>query len=133
MEPHFLTLAEVLEIHQDQIARYGGDPGLRDMGLLKSALGMPAATFGGEFLHINMFEMAAAYLYHLVKNHPFIDGNKRAGAVAAIVFLALNGYEFDAPEEDFADMVLAVAQGELDKAEVAVAIRNWTARGQGDD
>ena len=133
MEPHFLTLAEALEIHQDQIARYGGDPGLRDMGLLKSALGMPAATFGGEFLHTDMFEMAAAYLYHLVKNHPFIDGNKRVGAVAVIVFLALNGYEFDAPEEDFADMVLAVARGELDKAEVAIAIRNWTARRQGDD
>jgi death-on-curing protein len=128
MEPHFLSLAEVLEIHQDQIARYGGDPGIRDMGLLKSALGMPLATFGGEFLHTDIFEMAAAYLFHLVKNHPFIDGNKRVGAVAAIVFLALNGYEFDAPEEDFADMVLAVARGELDKAEVAVAIRNWTAR-----
>ena len=133
MEPHFLTLAEVLEIHQDQIARYGGDPGFRDMGLLKSALGMPAATFGGEFLHTDMFEMAAAYLYHLVKNHPFIDGNKRVGAVAAIVFLALNGYEFNAPEEEFADMVLAVARGELDKAEVAVTIRNWTARRQRDD
>jgi death-on-curing protein len=128
MEPHFLSLAEVLEIHQDQIARYGGDPGIRDMGLLKSALGMPLATFGGEFLHTDIFEMAAAYLFHLVKNHPFIDDNKRVGAVAAIVFLALNGYEFDAPEEDFADMVLAVARGELDKAEVAVAIRNWTAR-----
>lgn len=126
MEPHFLSLAEVLEIHQDQIARYGGDPGIRDMGLLKSALGMPSATFCGEFLHTDIFEMAAAYLYHLVKNHPFIDGNKRVGAVAAIVFLALNGHEFDAPEEDFADMVLAVARGELDKAEVAVAIRNWT-------
>jgi death on curing protein len=133
MEPHFLTLAEVLEIHQDQIVRYGGDPGLRDMSLLKSALGMPAATFGGEFLHTNMFEMAAAYLFHLVKNHPFIDGNKRVGAVAAIVFLTLNGYEFDAPEEDFADMVLAVARGELDKAEVAAAIRNWSARRQGND
>lgn len=126
MEPQFLTLAEILEIHQDQIVRYGGDPGLRDMRLLKSALGMPAATYGGEFLHTNIFEMAAAYLYHLVKNHPFIDGNKRVGAVAAIVFLMFNGYEFDAPEEDFADMVLAVARGEMDKAEVTAAIRNWT-------
>ncbi len=133
MEPQFLTLAEILEIHQDQILRYGGDPGLRDMRLLKSALGMPAATYGGEFLHTNIFEMAAAYLYHLVKNHPFIDGNKRVGAVAAIVFLMFNGYEFDAPEEDFADMVLAVARGEMDKAEVTAAIRNWTTRRQGED
>ncbi|WP_429885665.1 type II toxin-antitoxin system death-on-curing family toxin [Geoalkalibacter halelectricus] len=128
-----MTLAEILEIHQDQILRYGGDPGLRDMRLLKSALGMPAATYGGEFLHTNIFEMAAAYLYHLVKNHPFIDGNKRVGAVAAIVFLMFNGYEFDAPEEDFADMVLAVARGEMDKAEVTAAIRNWTTRRQGED
>lgn len=133
MEPHFLTLAEILEIHQDQIVRYGGDPGLRDMSLLKSALGMPAATYGGAFLHTTMFEMAAAYLYHLVKNHPFIDGNKRVGAVAALIFLMFNGYEFDAPEEDFADMVLAVARGEMDKAEVTVAIRNWSTRRQADD
>lgn len=133
MDPHFLTLAEILEIHQDQIIRYGGDPGLRDLSLLKSALGMPATTYGGEFLHTTIFEMAAAYLYHLVKNHPFIDGNKRVGAVAAIVFLMLNGYEFDAPEEDFADMVLAVARGEMDKAEVTVAIRNWTTRRQTND
>lgn len=128
MEPNFLSLAEVLEIHQDQIARYGGDPGIRDMGLLKSALGMPSVTYGGEFLHTDIFEMAAAYLYHLVKNHPFVDGNKRVGAVAAIVFLALNGYEFDAPEDDFAEMVLAVARGERDKADVAVAIRRWTTK-----
>jgi death-on-curing protein len=126
MEPNFLSLAEVLEIHQDQVARYGGDPGIRDMGLLKSAPGMPSATFGGEFLHTDIYEMAAAYLYHLVKNHPFVDGNKRVGAVAAIVFLTLNGYEFDAPEDDFAEQVLAVARGELDKADVAVAIRRWT-------
>jgi len=77
----------------------------------------------GEFLHTDVYEMAAAYLFHLVKNHPFLDGNKRVGAVAAIVFLALKGYDFDAPEDDLAEMMLAVARGELNKAEVAVFIR----------
>jgi death-on-curing protein len=122
----FLSLTEVLEIHQDQVDRYGGTSGIRDIELLKSALGMPSATYSGEFLHTDAYEMAAAYLFHLVKNHPFLDGNKRVGAVAALIFLALNGYDFEAPEDDFADMVLAVARGEIDKAEVAVFIRRWT-------
>lgn len=67
--------------------------------------------------------MAAAYLFHLVKNHPFIDGNKRVGAVATIIFLYLNGFDFDALEDDLAEMVLAVARGDLDKTDVAVFIR----------
>ena len=126
MEPRFLSLAEVLEIHQDQIARYGGGPGLRDLDLLKSALGMPAAMFGGRFLHTDLHEMAAAYLFHLVQNHPFLDGNKRVGAVAALIFLDLNGLDLSGPEDDFAQMILAVAGGEMDKAEVAVFLKRWS-------
>ena len=126
MDPHFLRLSEIVEIHQDQVMRYGGASGIRDVDLLKSALAMPEATCGGEFLHAGIFEMAAAYLFHLVKNHPFVDGNKRVGAVSALVFLALNGYDFHAPEEDFAEMVLSVAQGELGKADVAVFLRRWS-------
>lgn len=126
MEPRFLSLSEIIEIHQDQVTRYGGASGIRDMDLLKSALGMPLATYGGKFLHTDICEMAAAYLFHLVKNHPFLDGNKRVGAVAALVFLALNGYDFNAPEEDFAEMVLSVARGELDKADVTVFLRFWS-------
>jgi death-on-curing protein len=82
----FLNLGEVLEIHRDQIARYGGSSGLRDLNLLKSAVAMPQATFDGEFLHTDIFEMAAACLFHIVGNHPFLDGNKRVGAVACLVF-----------------------------------------------
>jgi len=122
----FLTLTEVLKVHQDQISRYGGTTGIRDIALLKSALGIPMATYGGEFLHTDVFEMAAAYLFHLVKNHPFLDGNKRVGAAGALVFLLLNGYELDAPEDDFAKMVFSVARSEIDKAEVAVFIRRWS-------
>jgi death on curing protein len=126
VDPVFLSLSEVLEIHQNQVARYGGATGIRDMELLKSALGIPSATFGGRFLHTDIYEMAAAYLFHLVKDHPFIDGNKRVGAVTAFVFLELNGFDFDAPEDDFTEMVLAVARGELGKADVAVFIRRFT-------
>ena len=126
MEPLFLSLTEVLEIHQDQTARYGGTSGIRDTGLLTSALAMPSATFGGEFLHTDLYEMAAAYLFHLVKNHPFLDGNKRTGAVTALVFLELNGWSFDAPEDSFAEMVLAVARSDLNKAGAAVFIRRWS-------
>lgn len=125
MDTVFLSLVEVLEIHQDQVGRYGGASGIRDIELLKSALGMPSATYGGQFLHTDIFEIAAAYLFHLVKNHPFVDGNKRTGAVAALVFLALNNFDFDAPEDDFAEMVLAVVRGDLDKADVAVFIRRF--------
>ena len=126
MEPIFLLLSEVLEIHQDQVTRYGGAAGIRDIELLKSALGMPSATYGGQFLHTDIYEMAAAYLFHLVKNHPFVDGNKRVGAVTALIFLYLNGFDFDATENDLAEMVLAVAQGDIDKTDVAVFIRRHT-------
>ena len=126
MAPKFLSLAEITEIHQDQIVRYGGASGIRDIDLLKSALGMPSVTFGGEFLHTDIYEMAAAYLFHLVKNHPFVDGNKRVGVVAALVFQALNGFDFTAPEDDLVEMVLAVARDEMDKAQVAVCIRSWS-------
>ncbi len=70
--------------------------------------------------------MAAAYLFHLVKNHPFMDGNKRVGAVSALVFLVLNGFELDVPEDDFADIVLDVAQGKIDKAQVAVFLKQYS-------
>lgn len=124
-EYRFLSLSEVLEIHKDQITRYGGSLGVRDLELLKSALGMPAATFGGKYLHTDIYEMAADYLFHIVKNHLFIDGSKRVGAVSTLVFLALNGYDFTAPQKKFADLVLSVANGELDKADVTVFIRKW--------
>jgi death on curing protein len=122
----FLGLQEVLEIHRDQVSRYGGTTGIRDLNLLKSALGMSGATFNGEFLHTDVHEMAAAYLFHLVKNHPFLDGNKRVGAVAALVFLVLNGHDVRAPEDDLVETVLAVARGEIGKSEVTVFLRRWS-------
>lgn len=119
MVPTFLTLDEALEIHRDQVTNYGGLPGVRDFGLLQSALAMPRAAFGGQYLHPDLCEMAAAYLFHLVQNHPFIDGNKRVGAVAADIFLALNGIELTATEDDYAELVLSVANGQTGKSAVA--------------
>jgi death on curing protein len=123
LEPTFLTLDEVVAIHRDQIERYGGSIGVRDWGLLQSAIAMPAATFGQQFLHSNLFEMAAAYLYHNVQNHPFIDGNKRVGAVAADVFLTLNALQLVAGQDEYAGLVLAVAQGAQTKSAIAEFFR----------
>jgi death on curing protein len=124
--PTFLTIDEVLAIHRDQIARYGGSEGVRDRGLLQSAIAVPCATFGGQFLQCDLCEMAAAYLYHIVQNHPFIDGNKRVGAVAAYIFLALNDLRPTADNDMFAELVLAVARGEKSKSAVAEFFRAHT-------
>jgi death-on-curing protein len=103
---------------------------VRDWGLLRSAIAMPAATFGGQFLHADPCEMAAAYLFHIVQNHPFIDGNKRVGAVAADVFLALNDVQLIAVEDEYAEHVISVACGETSKSGIAEFIRSHTANGE---
>jgi len=118
-----LELGEVVQIHRDQIDRYGGAQGIRDLGLLQSALAMPAAGAGDNYFHEDLFAMAAAYLFHIIRNHPFVDGNKRVGAVAAFIFLALNGIDLDAPEDEFEALVMAVAEGRLGKSDVAQFIR----------
>jgi len=124
MKPRFLSLEQVLAIHADQIDRYGGSLGVRDLGLLKSALGMPGATFGGEFLHPTLQEMAAAYLFHLTQNHPFVDGNKRIGLAAMIGFLALNDLWIESAPGELLDLVFRVARGEIGKPEIAVFLRD---------
>ncbi len=122
----FLTLDEVLALHADQIAWYGGRPGVRDIGLLESALATPKATFGGKFLHGEIFEMAAAYLFHLVQNHPFVDGNKRTGLMTMLAFLGLNRRRLEADPRQLTQLVQGVAAGRISKAEVAVFVRRHT-------
>ncbi len=119
-----LTVDQAIEIHADQIRRNGGSAGIRDAALLESAVHAPAATFGGQFLHDDLFEMAAAYLFHIVKNHPFIDGNKRAGTVAALVFLDMNGIEIRPDEPAFSNLVLDVAQSKAEKTQIAEYLRS---------
>jgi death on curing protein len=94
------------------------------MELLESAIVMPAAGFGENYLHTDIYEMAAAYLYHIVRNHPFTDGNKRTGAVASIVFLLMNGVEIDADEDSFGRMVLLAAEDKINKAAIAQFFRD---------
>lgn len=123
MAPDFLSLEDVIAIHQDQIENYGGSHGIRDLGLLQSAVAQPSSGMGGEFFHSDLVEMAAAYLFHLVKNHPFIDGNKRVGATAAHVFLRMNGLELTATNEAFEALVLAVADGSASKSKATEFLR----------
>ncbi len=117
--PDFLQLPDILQIHADQIERYGGSLGVRDSGLLESAIAQPQAGFSGEYLHDFPFTMAAAYMFHIVQNHPFIDGNKRAGVVAALLFLEINGYSINAPQGSLFDLTILVATGKADKSDIA--------------
>jgi len=120
----FLSLEEVLFIHQDQIAYYGGSPELRDQGLLESAIAQPMATFGGEELHADLFDKAAAYIFHIGSNHPCVDGNKRAGLASALVFLELNGPIIEDPEESLYELVLRTATGNSSKETISLALRH---------
>jgi death-on-curing protein len=117
-------LEQVLALHADQIRRYGGSAGIRDLGLLQSALAMPLASFGGQYLHPSLHEMASACLFHLVQNHPFIDGNKRIGLAATIAFLGLNDLWLESGPDELIEIVLTVARGEIGKPEIAVFLRD---------
>lgn len=118
-EPDFLTLAEVLDIHKLQIDRHGGTHGLRDVRLLESALAVPQSSFGGEFLHRSLFEMAAAYAYHIAENQPFLDGDKRAALATALIFLDINGNPVDDPGGELYDAMMEVAAKRIDKKGLA--------------
>ena len=119
----FLTLDEVLALHADGIERYGGRHGVRDLGLLQSARAAPSATFGGGFLHASLPEMAAACLFHLARNHPFVDGNERVGLAAMLLFLRLNSLWLRANANELFELTLGVAEGRISKAEVAVFVQ----------
>jgi death-on-curing protein len=120
----FLTLDDIIESHQNQIDTYGGSHGIRDIGLLESAIAQPEASFGGQYLHADIFEMAAAYLYHLVMNHPFVDGNKRVGLEAALIFLEINNENFNASDQELVDLVLKTTAGQVGKREIAEFFRS---------
>lgn len=122
-EKTFLTLAEVVEVHKDQVERYGGHPGIRDINLLLSALAMPQASFNGEFLHRDIFEMAAAYAFHICNNHPFIDVNKRTALVCALVFLELNATRIADLDGMLYGTMMHIASGRLDKQGLAAVFR----------
>lgn len=118
-EPLFLSREDVEEIHAYQTRVFGGSPGLRDSGLLESAVATPQSSFGGKFLYADVFEMAAAYMVSIIGNHPFLDGNKRTGAMSAAVFLEVNGYDFRADASEFTAVAFKAAQGKISGRELA--------------
>ncbi len=124
MDIEFLQITDVLYIHQNQINEYGGEHGVRDLGLLESAIAQPQAGFGDQYFHSDVFEMASAYLFHIVSNHPFLDGNKRTGAVAALAFLEWNGVDVRADNDALVDITLRVATSNAGKEDVAASLRN---------
>lgn len=111
----YVTLKEALELHRRIIEQSGGSTGMRDIGLLESALAQPLMTFGGEDLYPTLVEKAAALCFSLVKNHPFVDGNKRVGHAGMETFLILNGYEISALMLEQEEVILSLAAGELDR------------------
>ena len=121
--PTFLGVDNVLAIHDRMVREFGGEPSVRDFGLLESAVMMPAARFGGQFLHDGIPAMAAAYLFHLCRNHPFVDGNKRTALAAAEVFILLNGGRLTATDKELEEITLGVADGTVSKDEVVAFFR----------
>ncbi len=119
MEFRFLTLEDVLELHDMQLESYGGATGVREQSLLESAVMTPQASFGGELVHNGVFELAAAYAFHIAENQPFVDGNKRTALAAALVFLDWNHIEISDPNEELYDAMIGLAKKTLDKASLA--------------
>ena len=118
-----LTVEIVREIHAEAIARFGGSDGVRDSALLQSAVAAPQASFGGKSPYRDLAEVAAAYLYYLCRNHPFIDGNKRAALGACLVFLRLNGVKPRPDGSEWEELVLGIAAGSLDRQQATIRLR----------
>lgn len=123
MTPKFLGVDSVLRIHEVSIEMFRGAGGVREPGLLDSAVAQPRATYGRDYLHDDLFAMAPAYLFHIVKNHPFVDGNKRTGLAADLSFLDVNGLSVDTPNAELYDATIAVAEARLDKPGLAEILR----------
>jgi death-on-curing protein len=126
--PTFIPEELVPQIHADLVRRYGGQVGIRDRNLLASALAQPKMTSGGRFLHRTIFDKAAAYGFHVCKNHPFLDGNKRTSLVLMAIFLELNGRELIASEEDAYLAMIGVADGTISKSQLARWLKQHTSR-----
>ena len=125
-EPKFLSVEDVSRLHALAIEDQRGDPALRDATLLESAVMTPRQQFDGQFLHPDIPSMAAAYAYHICKNHPFVDGNKRAGTAAMIAFLSDNGWSFDATADQAEPVILSLAAGTLSKVDLSEWVRKTT-------
>jgi death-on-curing protein len=128
MAIHFIPNDVVLIIHTDLLQRYGGEPGLRDLKLLDSALAQPRMTFGGKYTHKTLFDKAAAYGFHVCKNHPFVDGNKRVAFVLMDIFLQKNSREIVSSEEEAYRMMMDLASGKLTKARLSSWLKKHSSK-----
>jgi len=120
----YLTISEVLEIHDRLIRQSGGASGLRDLGALESSVAQPRMTFDGEDLYPTISEKASALGFSLIQNHPFVDGNKRTGHAAAEIFLVMNGYQINAHVDEQENVILLVVAGEIGRASFSDWLRN---------
>jgi death on curing protein len=127
----FLNKEIILNFHQDQLERYGGKAGIRDEKLLESALAQAQASYGGEYVHENLFQMAAAYGFHLCQNHPFYDGNKRTALIAMYLFLYVNGYQIKADKKSLFAIMMDLASGKVKKEELAEYLKKHSKKRAG--
>ncbi len=118
-----LTIEIVREIHDEAVKIFGGLHGIRDEALLASAVFAPQSSFGGKSPYVDLIEVAAAYLFYLGRNHPFLDGNERTAMAAAVVFLRLNGFDPAADGDDWQRLVLDVASGKIDREQTTRRLR----------
>jgi death-on-curing protein len=128
MATRFIPNRIVATIHSDLLQRYGGRPGLRDPNLLDSALAQPKVTVGGKFAHKTLFDKAAAYGFHVCRNHPFVDGNKRVAFVLMDIFLQKNGREIISNEEEAYSMMMSLASGRLSKAQLSKWLKEHSSK-----
>jgi len=124
----FLEKKTIVAFHKDQIETYGGSSGIRDEGLLDSAISQPKASFDGEYVHKNIFDMAAAYGYHICQNHPFYDGNKRTALIAMYTFLFVNGYRLEADKKSLFAIIVDLASGKVEKKDLATYLKKHSTK-----
>ncbi|MEZ4295880.1 MAG: Fic family protein [Polyangiaceae bacterium] len=122
--PLFFLVQDVQDLHAGVLERYGGQDGMRDLRLLESAVAAPRASYDGQFLHEDLFAMAAAYAFHISENQPFLDGNKRAGLTTALAFLYVNGIDIHAATRDFHHAMIALSSRRMTMAELADLFRS---------
>ena len=118
-----LTIEIVREIHKEAVKNFGGLDGIRDEALLASAVLAPQSSFGGKSPYVDLIDIGAAYLFYLCRNHPFLDGNKRAAMASAIVFLRLNGFNPAADSDDWEQLVLDAAASKIDREQTTHPLR----------
>jgi death-on-curing protein len=128
-DPAFLDMEDLLELHRLSLEQYGGGSGIRDLGLLESALARPQSSFGEQYAHEGLFAMAAAYLFHVARNHPFVDGNKRTALLAALVFLDINGITIERESEALYELTMGIAEGRIDKAAATLELSRVAGEG----